>query len=73
MHSCIPPPAYATGEGDCPISPSGLKAGAALPSNIGIGVESYTIHDNANTIKVDMRDFSYLLPIPIVNIAIGLP
>lgn len=47
--------------------------GAAAPSNIGINVESYTIHENANTIKVDMRDFSCLLPIPIVNIAIGLP
>ena len=58
--------------GDCTKSPSGLKVGVVLPSNIGIGVESYSIHDDATTIKFEFLDISYLLPIPIVNITIGI-
>ncbi|MCH8077823.1 MAG: hypothetical protein IIC64_18600 [SAR324 cluster bacterium] len=58
--------------GDCTFSPSGLKVGVVLPSNIGIGVESYSIHDDATTIKFEFLDISYLLPIPIVNITIGI-
>lgn len=56
---------------DCSYSPTGLKVGVLLPSDIGLGLESYTIHSNADTIKFDLFDVSYLLPIPIVNITVG--
>ena len=58
--------------GDCTFTPSGFKAGVVLPSNIGIGVETYSIDVNSDTIKFEFLDLSYLLPIPIVNITIGI-
>ena len=44
--------------------------GAAIQYRLG--VESYPIHDDATTIKFEFLDISYLLPIPIVNITIGI-
>lgn len=58
---------------DCSYTPSGLKSGVILPGNTGLGIEVYTISVTGGTeISFNMLDLSYLLPIPAVNLTLGI-
>ncbi len=57
---------------DCKQSATGVKAGVLVPGDIGIGLETYTVHVNALTVTFDLLDVSWLLPIPVVNLTLGL-
>jgi len=61
--------------GTCDFDISGLKAGLILPSNIGLGIESYKVEgtgsNQGNDVEFQFADVSYLLPIPAINITGG--
>lgn len=58
--------------GKCTFTPSGIKAGVVLPANVGIGAQAWSVSDSGTKIDFTMVDVSYLLPVPVVNIMLGL-
>ena len=53
-------------------SVSGTLVHVKLPSFIGFGMESYEITSGGSGVKTTMFDIFYLLPIPLINVTLGL-
>ena len=60
---------------DCTKKPEGMKVGM-LFGNMGVGMEAYSIKESdavsSTKVSFSILDFSYLLPIPIINITGGI-
>lgn len=58
---------------DCSQTPSGLKFGVVLPANLAIGIDRYRVEPVAgSTVNFSLLDVSFLLPVPAVNLMLGI-
>ena len=55
----------------CSQTPSGAKTGILL-MGLGLGIEKYDIKDTGLEVNYNIYDVSYLLPIPVINLTLGL-